>query len=207
VIIAAEGPTAAGKTTWCRRHAPFVRFVPEYSPTGLEPSGLDLHAQAHYWVDVNVSRWHQACTLEESSDLVVCDSDPLKLHYSWCLARLGAAPRARWEHELASVRDAFVQRRLGFPDLVFIGLPTAEVLASQRLGDPTRRRRHFELHAMLAEPLKEWYTAVEALDDTPRVTWELPSGGIPVNVPPPRSDRFRVDLLDALTNSLPPLPA
>jgi hypothetical protein len=60
---------------------------------------------------------------------------------------------------------------------------------------------------MLAEPLKEWYTAVEALNDTPSVTWALPSGGIPVNVPPPRSDRFRVDLLDALTNSLPPLPA
>jgi hypothetical protein len=60
---------------------------------------------------------------------------------------------------------------------------------------------------MLAEPLAEWHTAAESLDDTPRVIWELPLGGIPVDLPSPRSDRYRVDLLDAFIGSLPPLPA
>jgi hypothetical protein len=51
VIVAVEGPSAAGKTTWCRQHT--RDFVAEYAPTGTEPDGTDLHGQAAYWVAVN----------------------------------------------------------------------------------------------------------------------------------------------------------
>lgn len=112
VIIAVEGPSAAGKTTWCR--ASRRRFVAEYSPTGQEPDGSDAMEQAAYWARVNAHRWMQALALEDASSDAICDSDPLKLHYSWCLAAVGVEPITRFEHEFAAVRQMFAQRRLGF---------------------------------------------------------------------------------------------
>lgn len=76
MIVAVEGLSAAGKTTWCRRHA--VDFVAEYVPTGTEPDGTDLAAQAAYWVAINSQRWDNARRLEQQTGLAVCDSDPLK---------------------------------------------------------------------------------------------------------------------------------
>lgn len=36
MIVAVEGPSAAGKSTWCARFGK-GRVVPEYTPTGREP--------------------------------------------------------------------------------------------------------------------------------------------------------------------------
>jgi thymidylate kinase len=58
VIVAVEGPSAAGKTTWCRQHTSV--FVEEYAPTGAEPDGSDVAAQAAYWVAINSGRWRAA---------------------------------------------------------------------------------------------------------------------------------------------------
>lgn len=55
VIVAVEGPSAAGKTTWCR--ATGEQFVAECSPTGQEPDGSDPAGQATYWAHVNAQRW------------------------------------------------------------------------------------------------------------------------------------------------------
>lgn len=95
VIVAVEGPSAAGKTTWCRQHA--SALVEEYAPTGVEPDGTDAADQAAYWIRVNSGRWRTALDLEARSGTVICDSDPLKLRYSWCLSRIGAAPWSRFE--------------------------------------------------------------------------------------------------------------
>ena len=102
VIIAVEGPSAAGKTTWCRaqmtNESVVEEFVAEYQPTGFEPDGTNLEVQASYWTTVNSKRWSQAEDLEARTGIALCDSDPLKLHYSWCLAAVGAAPRERFEY-------------------------------------------------------------------------------------------------------------
>ncbi len=76
MIVAVEGPSAAGKTTWCR--ATGGQFVAEYIPTGQEPDGSDPAEQATYWAQVNAQRWTQALTLEGTTGVAVCDSDPLK---------------------------------------------------------------------------------------------------------------------------------
>ena len=105
-------------------------MVAEYVPTGREPDGSEPARQAAYWVEVNSSRWREALALEQDGNRVVlCDSDPLKLNYSWCLARIGAGPRSRFEYELARVRTAFAQGRLGLVDLVLISIPEPEVLS------------------------------------------------------------------------------
>lgn len=109
MIVAVEGPSAAGKTTWCR--ATGGRFVAECAPNGQEPNGSDRVEKANYWAHVNARRWTQALALEESTGVAICDSDPLKLHYSWCLAAVGASPVSRFEQELAAVRRMFAERR------------------------------------------------------------------------------------------------
>jgi hypothetical protein len=156
VIIAVEGPSAAGKTTWCRTQlggeSAAERFVAEYQPTGFEPDGTDLDLQASYWTTVNSKRWSQAEDLEARTGIALCDSDPLKLHYSWCLAAVGAAPRERFEYELEAVETAFTRLELGLADLTVISIPSPKQLRLQREGDPSRRRRHFELHAASRSP-------------------------------------------------------
>lgn len=196
MIVVAEGPTAAGKTTWCRRHA--RQFVDEYTPTGTEPDA----SCTNHWVSVNTNRWTQALVLERTSGLAVCDGDPLKLHYSWCLARIGVAPIERFERELGAVRKAFLDNSLGFADLVLVSIPTPGQLRERRRGEQTRRRHSFELHARLADPLSEWYHAVDTLEPG-RVIWELPPSGLPIPLPLPRTNRCDTALLDAVIASLP----
>jgi hypothetical protein len=55
--------------------------VAEDAPTGNEPDDADEDHQAFYWVRVNSERRQQALQLEEEHQVVLCDSDPLKLHY------------------------------------------------------------------------------------------------------------------------------
>ena len=130
------------------------------------------------------------------------DSDPLKLHYSWCLAAVGAAPLVRFERELTAVREMFAQRRLGFADVVLLSIPDPKRLARQREGDRTRRRGHFELHARLAEPLTQWYAALERLDPG-RVLDDFPSELDIAALPHPRGNRHDIDVLDSLIDELP----
>lgn len=200
MIVAVEGPSAAGKTTWCARHGGDA-VVPEYVPTGREPTDTDPDAQADYWAEVNTCRWAAARSIERAAGVAVCDSDPLKLHYSWCLARVGAGAVERWESELRAVRRAFEADRLGFADLVLVSIPDLETLRVRKAGDPMRARRSFELHALLREPLREWYRAVERLEPG-RVVWELPRVGVPGGIEP-RRDRCDPALLDALVDLLP----
>jgi hypothetical protein len=199
VIVAVEGPSAAGKTTWCsRRRWPVVA---EYAPRGVEPDCSDEIRRAVFWVGVNAERWQQALVLEQSSPVVLCDGDPLKLHYSWCLARAGAASWARFDEELRQVRIAFAAQRLGLADLMLVSIPSVEVLRRQRAGDRTRQRRSFDLHVTLAEPLREWYSAVDAVDPG-RVVWSWPAAGVPTSTRE-RFDRCDVALLDGVMDNLP----
>jgi hypothetical protein len=201
VIVVVEGPSASGKTSWCRRRV--GRFVPEYSgPSFSEPG--DGQALARHWARVSVKRWADAEALEREDGIAFCDTDPVKLHYSWGMAALGLAPRATFDRELAVLRVAFESGRLGLADAVLIELPDTETLQARRDADGTRRRRNFATHVQLREPLRQWYETVDALDPG-RVIWRLPEDGVPNKLPEPRAGRCSVALLDALVEALPPL--
>ena len=199
MIVVVEGPTAAGKTSWCRRQV--GRFVAEHRPTGTEPA--DGQALARHWARVAMDRWEQAEELERTDGIAFCDTDPVKLHYSWGMAMLGLAPRAQFDRELAVTRVAVRMGRLGLADAVLVGLPDLDSLQRRRAGDGTRRRRNFATHVQLREPLRQWYAALDGLDPG-RVIWVLPADGVP-KLPEPRADRTSVELLDALIDTLPPL--
>jgi len=121
---------------------------------------------------------------------MICDTDPLKLHYVWSLWRTGHASHRQWRAELNETRQLFTKQRLGIADLILIQIPGPAVLAARRQADRTRRRRNFDLHIQLADLLRDWYHAVEQLDP-PRVRWELPRNRHPRHHPRPPRQQHR----------------
>src|SRR2546425_12842252 len=77
VIVVVEGPSGAGKTTWCRTHAgahALLEAPPDHATVPTEPE-----ANARFWVERNVDRWRQVLERERRDGLVVVDVDPFKL--------------------------------------------------------------------------------------------------------------------------------
>ncbi|GAB3590575.1 hypothetical protein CFAEC_08785 [Corynebacterium faecale] len=198
MIIAVEGPSAAGKTTFCRGLD--QTFVAEYQATGKEPEGEGMQVQAHYWTNVNTTRWNSARSLESETGLAYCDSDPMKLHYSWSLARIGEDSIERFEFECTLVREAIVEKRIGFVDAVLVDFPSLDTLTRQKDNDATRNRKSFDLHARLTDPLREWYDALEKADPGRVHPWDVDLDALR-----PRQRRYDATLLDALLANLPSL--
>jgi hypothetical protein len=86
MIVAIEGPSAVGKTTWCRTHAP--KFVKEAPPDLDAP---DLFADpidvANFWARFNSGLWQSALRIERQEGIAVCDSDPFHLYFSFLYGR------------------------------------------------------------------------------------------------------------------------
>ena len=86
-----------------------------------------------YWLRVNSSRWAEALELERGNGVAVCDSDPLKLHYSWCLAAIGVAPWERFQLELQRCRAALTLALSDSPIWCWSALhPTSSCAARRR---------------------------------------------------------------------------
>jgi hypothetical protein len=204
VIVVAEGPTAAGKTTWCLRFFPHAT-VAESSPDREfeeSPAPRERHA---VWLDGSCRRWHQALAIEQLTGLAVCDTDPFKLHYIWSLWRLGKVGKDEWELAVEANRAAFAEQRLGIADLMLVYIPPLEELRRRRERDRAetgRLRGRFELHHQLGPSLHEWYEAIDRLENG-RVRWKLPEDGALEPLLLPRDPRSGVQVFDALLAELP----
>jgi hypothetical protein len=202
MIVVVEGISAAGKTSWCRKHAPGQIVEESPQPADVPDRIADPERWTAYWIDRNALRWRRAGELDARAGLAVCDSDPLKLHYNFGLWRLGLLAPEHWRLARDLTRRAIAAGRLGFADLFLvkrIGLAQAR---AQRDADATRSRRHFELHARLGPPLEQWYRAIDLLLPG-RVVWTLPEGGVPDAEP--RRAKDDLGLFDALMQALSPL--
>jgi hypothetical protein len=190
VIVVVEGPSAAGKTTWCTTLGS-ASVVAETGPLELPAASSDDDL-AQFWSEVNCRRWAEAVRVESEYGLAVCDTDPLKLHYDYCLARIGIASWERFEAGVAIAAEAIALGQLGLADVVMVDVPDDETLARHRRSDPTRSRRNFDLHRRLGPGLRDWYGALAQLDPD-RVIWEYPD-----EMPPAVArDRHDVDLFEA----------
>jgi hypothetical protein len=134
-------------------------------------------AAARFWVERNVARWAEVHAREQRDGLVVVDTDPFKLHFTWTLFQSGQTTRRAWERMREVSRDAFVAGRYGLADLVYVSDIDEPTLRARRDADPTRTRRNFERHVKLRDSLIAWYRAIDAIEPG-RVVFGLPEAGI-----------------------------
>lgn len=199
MIVVVEGPSAAGKTTWCRRHAS-EHLVPETAPGAFDlVPARPATALFSAWQSENERRWAEAQATERRTGVAVCEGDPLKLHYIWCLWQAGHAPESEWQYAVALARAGCASGRVGLGDQILFADPPEDELRRRRANDPARTRRRFELHLALRRPLRSWYEAVATLEPG-RVSFDLPDRGLadPRIGSAPRDPRTGEALFDAL---------
>ena len=175
MIIVVEGPSGAGKTTWCRTHAganALLEELPDHETVSTEPQ-----AAARFWVERNVARWEQVLAREARDGLVVVDTDPFKLHFVWTLFRTGHVKEVEWTLQRDAARDAFAAGRYALADLFLISDIDVATLRARRAGDPSRTRTNFERHVLLRDSLLRWYRAIDRLEPG-RVVVGLPTDGV-----------------------------
>ena len=193
MIVVVEGPSAAGKTTWCRTHA--SAWIPEPEPGPLDEV---LRAQR--------VRWRAAVHADGRGAVIVLDGDPLKLWYTHAERVLGEIGDAAWQAAIDDARRDLGNGDLGFADLVLYADPGVDELRRRKDGDGSRTRRNFERHTAMAPSFRRWYEALADADaargDPTRVIWEHPVTGLDGVVhgasATARRDRSDPDLLDAV---------
>jgi hypothetical protein len=175
VIIVVEGPSGAGKTTWCRMHAganALLEALPDHATVPTEPQ-----AAARFWVERNVARWQEVLAREARDGLVVVDTDPFKLHFVWTLFRSGQVTEAEWTVHRDVTREAFGSGRYALADVFLVSDVDDATLRARRESDPSRTRRNFERHVLLRDSLLRWYSAIDRLEPG-RVVFGLPTAGL-----------------------------
>jgi hypothetical protein len=203
LILAIEGPSAVGKTTWCRAHFP-ENLVPE-APKDIDAPNhrhSEPAAVADFWVKHNIEAWQRALQLECETGIAVCDSDTLHLYYSWALWQSRAIGPELFEIELPLYRSALEQRRLGFADLVLtLNAPIVE-LRRRAQADATHRRRQHETHLALIPWMQGWFCARERVLPGTVHPWreDLPVRGLVNSEPVPQ--RYDPAILDRMMEEL-----
>jgi hypothetical protein len=162
MIVVIEGISACGKSSWCSSHA--NGHVVAENARNDPPDRASAPAGAvAFWVRRNRDRWQSAIEIDSATGLAICDTDPLKLHYTWCLWKIGEATEVNWRLELAATREVFARKQIGFADLYYIGIIEPAVARQRKQTDLTRSRRNFELHVRLQPALIDWYEALRAV--------------------------------------------
>ena len=199
MILVVEGISASGKTTWCAMHGA-RNTVAENGRFEDAPDRVnDPIGAARFWAERNVDRWQAAIALESATSLAVCDTDPLKLHYIWCLWQIGEASESDWLLAFEATRETIAQGRIGFADCYLVGTIQPELARRRAKADRTRSRRNFELNTRLQPSLVAWYSALNIVlpgrvrFGLPLTTPKLDSGGV----------RYDPATFDRLINVLP----
>jgi len=207
MIIVIEGISAAGKTTFARQFGEGV-WLPEMPVKSQRPdAGAPATEHAKFWADHNANRFKMALEIEAKHGFAICDTDPMKIHYSWCMERAGF----KWPDAFATaaieVRQRIESKQLGFADLYLVKRIEPEVARAQKDGDPARKRGNFEQHLALQPHLLTWFEALcSALPG--RVSFAFPEKDslletIKSKAPEDDPRRFDVSVFDALVEALP----
>lgn len=202
MIVVVEGPSGAGKTTWCTRYGgahALLEALPDHASVPTEPE-----AEARFWVERNVARWREVLERERRDGLVIVDTDPFKLHFVWTLWKTGRSSESSWAMQRDVAREAFAEGRYALADAFLVADIDLAMLRARRDADATRTRRNFETHVVLRDSLLRWYEAIDALEPG-RVRFELPDGGIPPELIAlgPRRTRSGAALFERLMRLLP----
>ncbi len=207
MIVVVEGISAAGKSTYAGRFGE-AHWVPEFEAYGRVPTAEEPAAdRAAYWAEHNVRRFQAALAAERDHGFAICDTEPMKTHFTWCRARAGFTSTEEFDCAVPIVRQAIAARRLGFGDRYLVKRIDPEVARAQKEGDVTRRRRNFDMHLALQPHLMDWFTALsEVLPGRVQFDWPDRDEFLaePKNKAPEENPRrFDVSVFDALIERLP----
>ena len=153
LVVCLEGPSAVGKTTLAAELARGcgAAVVPELDATGAPPPGRS----AAWFVERHAEQWRLAREFAITAPFAVLDGDPFKgLRYNWVYAEEG------WEgvETVAPLYRAQIEEgALAFPDLYVALTAPEEELRRRRASDPSRSRRNFEKHLLMAGPLLRYF--------------------------------------------------
>jgi len=163
MIIALEGPSAAGKTTWCRAHCPhpWVEEAP-YHIAAPDPYA-DPADVAGFWVQHNSANWQRALTIERKHGVAVCDGDPFHLYFAWSLWQSGALGGKLFAIERELYRERFERQQMGFVDLVLWLEAPEDELRRRARADTARKRKRHEIYLALVPWMERWFAARERL--------------------------------------------
>ena len=146
MIIVLEGISAAGKTTFARQFAA-EHHVPEFPDRKPSPRKDDpAEVQAAYWVEHNARRFQAALEVESAHGFAICDTEPFKSHFDWCMARAGFKSFDIFEAAIPIARRAIEERRLGCGTRYYVKRIEPEVATAQKEGDATRSRRTLQIN-------------------------------------------------------------
>ena len=207
MIVVVEGISAAGKTTFARQFGDGL-WLPEIEAKGARPDADDpLEDHARFWSNHNAFRFGLAQELEAKHGFVICDTDPMKIHYSWCMERAGFHWPDKFKTAAPFVRNAIAERRLGFADMYLVKQIDPETALAQKMGDTTRRRGNFEQHLALQPHLIGWFSALSQVLPG-RVRWGFPDSDVllrslKAKAPEDNPRRFDVSVFDELVRRLP----
>lgn len=207
MIIVVEGISAAGKTTYSCQFGDHI-VVPEIPAKDTRPdadASFDDHAR--FWAEHNVRRFQMALEVEREHGFAVCDTDPMKIHYSWCMERAGHPWPDKFANARRAVRATIEDGRLGFADLYLVKPIAPDVARAQKQADTGRRRGNFERHLSLQPHLMHWFEAISQVFPG-RVHWEYPDRQIVLDsiqkeTPETNPRRYDVAAFDALIEGLP----
>jgi hypothetical protein len=198
-----EGPSAVGKTTWCREHAPgYVKAAPSsLDAPDLFADPIDV---ANFWVPFNSGLWESALQIERREGMAVCDSDPLHLYFSFSLWKAGAIDRRLFDAEVRLYRRAMARHRIGFADFVLWQCVPLEELRRRAKADAEHHRRRHELYVSLIPWMKLWFEARERVLPGSLGGWPPVQGLQPERVGNARtaSRRYDVATFDRLIQDL-----
>jgi hypothetical protein len=207
MIVVLEGISAAGKTTFARQFGAehHVPEFPEREPLPRQDDPAEVHAA--YWVEHNARRFQAALEVEAAQGVAICDTEPFKSHFDWCMARAGFKSMDVFKAAMPIVRKAIEQQRLGFGSRYYVKRIEPQVARAQKEGDATRSRRNFDMHLALQPHLMDWFEALSfalpgrvkfAFPDREALLTELKE-----KAPEEDPQRFDVSVFDTLIERLP----
>lgn len=148
-IICFEGPSGVGKTTLCAALKDAFNIVPEVNLL-FERTGDESKL---WYYGRQIDRYQRCVNAGEKS---ILDGDVFQpIWYNWvCGYPTNFATREATHRFYV---DALRRGMIRFPDLYIIFHCELDELRRRKEADITRRRRNFEKHLKIIEPLKTYY--------------------------------------------------
>lgn len=156
-IICLEGPSGVGKTTLCQVLSNEFNIVPEVNQLFERPVN-----EPKYWYHEKQVERYELC--QQSNKPSILDGDIFQpIWYNWVCNY--PANFLSKEETHAFYKAKLLEGKISFPDLYIIFDAEEKELWNRKERDKTRRRRNFEKHLTIIQPLRTYYRFLEKETD------------------------------------------